>query len=650
MHIVTLVWAFCLWLPQVAIGQDCVSQGDPLVRVDFGVGTPGFGVGTTTYQLNQSGPLSDGEYKIASNIQQGRPEWHNLGDASSDPDGLMLVVNASHAPGEFYRVRVDGLCANTRFVFTADIANANQPSNCGDLVLPRVRFVMEDLAGNVVGEYSTGHIGATSQPQWIPFSFPFNTGTEQSFYLVLINDNPGGCGNDLAIDNIRFAPCGPEVELSSAAGLIAADTLYYCAHQTGQITLEGSLPAGGEEGFVYQWQTRQGNDAWQDMDGETNRTIAVDRVPGMSYRLAVAAEQASMDIQGCRFTSPEVTLKPATDATDFDRGVAYQWEVCENSEVTLRQGVVVPAQYGLVSGARWDQYVNGAWQEVSRDETYAAPTDVLGDFRYRHVVELACGGDIVTDDFGLAIRETVVASLVLATRTACVADAPIPLSGGALSVSWPGFVGEYAGPGVVDGMFYPDVAGPGTHAISFSLAGGYPCSEIAWDTIEVFEMPAIQPMADIRLRLGGHLTLQPDTDGTDFSWSGGAGLNAYDVRNPVASPTTTTTYRLDVRNAQGCLSTATVTVIVLPDLDIPNAFTPNDDGFNDQWQIPGLDLYTGVNVQVFNRWGNVVFTSDGSTPWDGRHKNTELPAGTYYYIITADQLYERVSGAVSILR
>lgn len=642
--------ALCLCLPVVVRAQECVSQGDPLIHIDFGVGTPDFGVGTTTYRLNQGGQLSDGEYKIASNIQHGRPEWHNLGDASSDPNGMMLVVNASNEPGEFYRTRIDGLCANTRFVFTADIANANHPSNCGTLVRPRVRFVIEDLAGNVVGEYSTEEIEPTNQPSWETFPFPFNTGNQQSFYLVLINDNPGGCGNDLAIDNIRFAPCGPEVALSSTAGLIVQDTLYYCTQQTGPVVLQGALPAGGEEGFVYQWQTRQDNGGWEDIAGKISRTISVDREPGTSYRLAVAATQASMDIQGCRFTSPEVTLRPATDASGFATVTVPPIAPCEGSETWLRPAASVPAHYGEVAAIRWDRFADGAWEEVSRGEEYLLSTDARGVFQYRHVAEMVCGSEIVIGTQEVVVLEVVVATLVLANRMACLADGPMTLSGGTLSTSSPNFVGEYSGPGVVDGMFNPSVAGPGRHTITFRLQGNYPCSEIAQDVIEVFEPPFIEPMADIRIRQGGYVSLRPQTDGTEFSWSGGAGLDAYDVPNPVASPTATTTYQLAVRNAAGCVSTESVTVIVLPDLNIPNAFTPNSDGVNDEWSIAGLDLYTAVSLQVFNRWGSVVFTSDGSRSWDGRYQSSELPAGTYYYIITADQLYERVSGSVTILR
>ncbi len=648
-YLIPFIWINMLVLSLDAWGQDCVSQGDPIVHIDFGVGTPDFGMGTTTYRPNQGGALSDGEYKIASNIRQGRGEWHDLGDNSSDADGMMLVVNASHAPGEFYRTRVDGLCANTQFVFSAAIANANRPSNCAELVRPRVRFVIEDLAGNVVAEYSTGNIEPTQQPYWHPFSFSFNTGNQHSFYLVLINDNPGGCGNDLAIDDIRFAPCGPQVELLSTAGLIVQDTLYYCPQQVDAIVLEGNLPAGEGDTFVYQWQTRLSDGTWLDMEGENSLTLSVDRVSGTSFRLAVAAEQASMDIQGCRFTSPPVTLRPATDARDFVTDTVPPMALCERSEFRLRPVAPLPVHYGEVAGIRWDRYLNGVWHEVSRDEEYSASTDVVGGFRYRHVAELVCGGEIVTAVYSVAVLEAVVASLALASRSACLDDGPITLVGGSLSTSSAEFVGEYSGPGVVDGIFYPSVAGPGRHVINYGV-DGYACSQLAQDTIEVYGQPVIQPLATIRIRRGGYVTLNPVTDGVFFEWSGGPGLNAYDVPNPIASPSETTTYQLTVRSVQGCVSSETVTVIVLPDLAIPNTFTPNGDGINDQWEVKGLESYTSASVQVFNRWGNRVFTSDGSQPWDGRYQGDELPAGTYYYIITADQLYERISGAVSILR
>lgn len=84
---------------------------------------------------------------------------------------------------------------------------------------------------------------------------------------------------------------------------------------------------------------------------------------------------------------------------------------------------------------------------------------------------------------------------------------------------------------------------------------------------------------------------------------------------------------------------------------IPNAFTPNGDGVNDKWDIKFLDEYGSCRVNVFNRWGLIVYSSIGySVPWDGTYKGSALPSGTYYYIITLQTGAAPLSGFVAIIR
>ena len=94
-------------------------------------------------------------------------------------------------------------------------------------------------------------------------------------------------------------------------------------------------------------------------------------------------------------------------------------------------------------------------------------------------------------------------------------------------------------------------------------------------------------------------------------------------------------------------------IIVLPYLEIPNVFTPNDDGEGDTWQIDGLEVYNISSLKIYNRWGNLVFESIGGYqfPWDGTYKGKSVPNGTYFYII---ELYEGgqdpYQGSLNVLR
>jgi gliding motility-associated-like protein len=86
-------------------------------------------------------------------------------------------------------------------------------------------------------------------------------------------------------------------------------------------------------------------------------------------------------------------------------------------------------------------------------------------------------------------------------------------------------------------------------------------------------------------------------------------------------------------------------------LVIPNAFTPNGDGINDVWNIQNLNGSTDIVVEIFNRNGQLVYYSIGyNTPWDGRYKNSDLPAAVYYYVINSKKSVKILSGYVLLSR
>jgi gliding motility-associated-like protein len=90
---------------------------------------------------------------------------------------------------------------------------------------------------------------------------------------------------------------------------------------------------------------------------------------------------------------------------------------------------------------------------------------------------------------------------------------------------------------------------------------------------------------------------------------------------------------------------------LLPELDIVNAFTPNGDGVNDDWDIRNLDSYSDVMITVFNREGAKVFScTSNDCKWDGRLKGELQPAGPYSYVIDLNNGKRRYKGTVNVLR
>lgn len=98
-------------------------------------------------------------------------------------------------------------------------------------------------------------------------------------------------------------------------------------------------------------------------------------------------------------------------------------------------------------------------------------------------------------------------------------------------------------------------------------------------------------------------------------------------------------YVLRLRDEWGCTANAAFKVEYKPDclgavLYIPDVFTPNSDGVNDEWVIQNIQQFADCEVSIYNRWGEIVFRSIGySTPWDGTYQQQRVESGTYAYKI-----------------
>jgi gliding motility-associated-like protein len=161
---------------------------------------------------------------------------------------------------------------------------------------------------------------------------------------------------------------------------------------------------------------------------------------------------------------------------------------------------------------------------------------------------------------------------------------------------------------------------------------------------------------DISIASGGSAVIggsPAGPSGATFVWTPSADLTSASVPNPTADPVTSTTYVLLVTDTNGCFASDTMELIVLPAISFPNGFTPNGDGVNDVWQIDNITPFENCEVEVYNRWGQLLFRSVGyNTPWDGRYDGQELPVGTYYYVIDLnDPLFpEPYTGPITIMR
>ena len=153
------------------------------------------------------------------------------------------------------------------------------------------------------------------------------------------------------------------------------------------------------------------------------------------------------------------------------------------------------------------------------------------------------------------------------------------------------------------------------------------------------------------------LLLQGATNADSYFWEPTTGLSDPVSLSPVASPVVPTNYTLHAIT-DDCESTSTITVIPeCGNLKVPNVFTPNNDGINDVFRPEGKGI-ADYSLQVFNRWGILVFESTQyNNGWNGKVNNEPAPAGTYYFLLMANDASgqslvgaEVMEGEVTLIR
>lgn len=124
---------------------------------------------------------------------------------------------------------------------------------------------------------------------------------------------------------------------------------------------------------------------------------------------------------------------------------------------------------------------------------------------------------------------------------------------------------------------------------------------------------------------------------TSWAWDFGDG-NTSTQQNPTHDFPTAGTYTviLTVTNANGCTDQDTVIITITEGIIIPNVFTPNGDGINDEFFIASSG-FSEYKLEVYDRWGVKLFESaEPNVHWDGHTTSGALCSdGTYYYILTA---------------
>jgi hypothetical protein len=172
--------------------------------------------------------------------------------------------------------------------------------------------------------------------------------------------------------------------------------------------------------------------------------------------------------------------------------------------------------------------------------------------------------------------------------------------------------------------------------------------------INVHPIPVANAGPDRVYIKGYPVTLSAVARGEDisFTWDPVLYMDDPALIQPTVTPPEDITYILSVLSAFNCGNKDSVNVRVVDGIYVPTAFTPNDDGKNDSWRIPFLDVGLGADVKVFNRWGQLVYhVSSAMVSWDGKMNGQPQATGSYVYLITfKDRKLPDLKGTFTLIR
>ena len=214
-----------------------------------------------------------------------------------------------------------------------------------------------------------------------------------------------------------------------------------------------------------------------------------------------------------------------------------------------------------------------------------------------------------------------------------------------------------------DSPFFGNL-GPGAYGLVLSDDLG--CSATAQVQILPPVVPEITLDARLTLSLGASVTLVPQTNlgpptALQWQWSPPEGLSCTNCPTPLASPTRPTQYAVTVTDPDGCSASASILILVnrARNLYAPNIFSPGSSGLNDRFVVYGKAVEVIESLQVFDRWGNLVFQTqdipigEEAQGWDGTHRGQPLNPGVFVWMAKIrfiDGESEVFSGDVTLLR
>ncbi|MBN8865141.1 MAG: gliding motility-associated C-terminal domain-containing protein [Sphingobacteriales bacterium] len=561
-------------------------EGNNLIQNgDFSQGNTGF---SSVYNYSPASGLNEGTYTIATSV----PAWHSgLSNCSGrGGSGNMMLVNGSGSLGAEVWKQTISVQPNTNYAFSSWLQSLSSASPA------QLQF---SINGKLVGLELTGSPATCS---WAQFYTTWNSGSNTTATISIVNKNLQVLGNDFALDDISFAP----VLIRWDSVKISVDTALVKANADTTICEKGQVQLQASGAAAY---------AWTPATGLSSTTISNPvATPSADTRYIVTGTT----IHGC-------VAKDTVDISIYTKpaiGITPDTSICHNTT----------AQLYVSGGVSYSWSPHPTLSSTTVSNPVATPTSDTKYFVTITDVNTCSYRDSVT----VALRPLPVFTVNAPVRICRTDTIQLQASGGD-SYQWS------PADNAIDNIYVPNPSvSPGfTTQYQVTITETI-CNISTTLSTQVTVLP--RPVVSATRSNDLDCTLESSqlnaTGALRYEWSPAATLTNAGIRNPVATPRATTSYVVKGTDANGCMAADTVVVKVEKVNEgsylMPNAFTPNGDGLNDCYGIKYWGTIDKLEFSIYNRWGERIFyTTDPRACWDGTYKGIKQNGDVFVYMIRA---------------
>ncbi len=461
----------------------------------------------------------------------------------------------------------------------------------------------------------------------------FLTTGDPGLYTFTVTDTLNGCQTALEI----MVPANRQIPLASTGGARQLDCI------NSEVVINASASAAGSS-ISYTWDTPDGN-----ILSAADPLAPVVDAPGLYILTVLDQDNGCSDVDSMRVTRN-------VEAPVADAGSGQELN-CDLPAVIL-DGTA--SRGGGPISFQWTLPADPAFSSTEPQ------TEVGRPGRYYLLVTDQDNGCTAFDSVLITLNEDVPTAIGLRPQaTTCFGDQ----DGRILIDSVSGGAGPYLfrlnGSPFVSTAAFNGLAS-GSYELTVQDVNGCELET----TVEVAEGNDLRLYVgeDRVILLGDSVTLQaqanvPGDQISEFRWTRPETILRPDSMVIRVGPVEMTTYAAYVTDVNGCVARDNVTIIVREDarVYIPNAFSPNNDGANDQFMIfAGNDVVRINYLRIFDRWGTMVFQqndpfapNDPAFGWDGRHKGRYLDPNVFVYVTEIELINGEVKvykGDVNLIR